>query len=136
MGELDGLRENLRTVAPEFDAVPDETLARLFALFSPLVGRKWYGKVRGLAFALLIAHKLKLGGYTNAAGETVEGLGDNARVNSISEGDVSVSYGNLTQGSTGGGVSGAEYGLTPYGLEFLALLRYCDAPIRISGGRF
>ena len=114
----------VRMIGPEFDSVPDDDVSLWIELQKPIISQKRFGANYDLAMALLACHAMKMAGH----GETSMGkLTDSARLASISEGGVSVSFASTT--ASGG--ADAEYQLTSYGLQFIALRARCIVPILI-----
>ena len=119
--------ETFRLIATEFEAISDDDIEDWIELVKPLISEKKFGNTYNMALALLVAHKLKMAGY----GDTSTGRVDDAlRVNSYSEGEVSISY----SASQSGSISvDAEYTLTAYGLQFLGIRRSKIIPILSAG---
>ena len=119
--------EIFRMTATEFEETPDDVIEKWMELTKPLISESKFGNTYSLALALLVAHKLKMAGY----GDTSTGRVDDAlRVNSYSEGEVSISY----SASQSGSISvDAEYTLTAYGLQFLGIRRSKIIPILSAG---
>ena len=129
-----------RLIATEFKDIPDEDVLNgessqivqygvksFIKLYSDQISEKRFGSMYQKALAYLTAHKMKMAGY----GKQENGvIGDSLRVNSYSEGETSISY--STNQQTNLQVD-AEYALTTYGLEFLALKRNAIIPILSAG---
>lgn len=125
-------KDIIRLMGGEFADVPDETLEQWIEVVRPMVSRKQFGKLYEQALALLVAHKLKMGGYGENVLGPLGGIGVGFAVGSVSEGGSSISFG----ASQGGNLTpDAEYGLTVYGTQFLQLRRMCVVPIHCSGER-
>lgn len=129
-----------RLIATEFKDIPDEDVLdsassqivqygvkSFIKLYSDQISEKRFGSMYQKALAYLTAHKMKMAGY----GKLENGvIGDSLRVSSYSEGETSISY--STNQQTNLQVD-AEYALTTYGLEFLALKRNAIIPILSAG---
>lgn len=114
----------------EFDSVSDEDIERWDEFVTPMVSKKFFGKMYDQAKILLICHKMALNGVGN------NGLGEFGKVknsytaSSVSDGGTSISFSSVGAGNTG---SNAEYGMTAYGTQYLQLVRACNCSVHISG---
>ena len=126
-----------RIVASEFAHIPDEDTPQddkieygvktYIELFHDQISEKRFGKSYTKALAYLTAHKLKM--MDKGEDDGFGSMGAALRVASASEGETSVSFGNVV--STADAES--EYGLTIYGIEFLTLKRNAIIPIVSAG---
>lgn len=121
--------ETLRLIAPEFKSYTDDELKSWISLSEPFVNKKAFGKFYNQALAYLTAHKMKMGGLGDTSHGTV---GDSVRIASVSEGDVSISFSG-NQASTDD--ADAEYLLTHYGIQYLAIRKAVIFPVVISHKR-
>ena len=122
--------ETIRLVGREFRTVSDSELEGYIELYSPLVSRKMFGKLYGLALAYIICHKLKVAGYgDNPFGELGK-VGIGLTVGSVSEGGSSISFGANQSSSL---AKDAEYATTEYGLQYLSIRRKVIVPIHVRG---
>lgn len=122
--------EMIRLIAPEFGDVKDEEIEPWIEFVRPMVSKKLFGKLYNQALALMVCHKMKMGGL----GENT--LGDLGKVaNSFSASSVSDGGSSISFASSGAGnlQTDAEYAMTVYGLQFLQLRKLAICPIRISG---
>ena len=119
--------EIFRMVAQEFEEIKDDEVRKWIELVKPIVSEKRFGKMYNQALALLAAHRLKMAGKGD---NTTGKIDDMMRVNSYSEGDISVGY-SVSQ-NVNASVD-AEYALTAYGLQYLSIRRLVIVPI-ISAG--
>ena len=126
----------LRCVAQEFKDVSDDTVNSWVELTEPLVSKRRFGKLWSQALALLTAHRMKMAGV----GLSVEGdaladinsiaMGGLIRVSNYSEGGTSVGFNtNVSQYTDVNG----ELALTPYGIQYLSLLRKRIVAITSAG---
>lgn len=130
-----GILAIVRIVAPEFSSVVDDTVNSWITLTKPLVSAKKFGDLYNQAVALLTCHRMKLSGQFEAATEGGSGvaeimnLANTGKVTSYSEGDVSIGF---SAGSSAGSTSSSDYyATTPYGQQYLELLRGLVVPINI-----
>lgn len=122
--------ETIRIVGPEFKTVTDSELEGYIEVYAPLVSKKMFGKLYGLALAYIVCHKLKMAGYgDNPLGE-LGTIGVGLTLGSVSEGGSSISFGANQSSSIG---KDAEYGLTAYGVQYLSIRRKVIVPIHIRG---
>lgn len=121
--------EIFRMVAQEFVEIADDEVHKWIELVKPIVSEKRFGKMYNQALALLAAHRLKMAGKGD---NTTGKIDDMMRVNSYSEGDISVGY-SVSQ-NVNANVD-AEYALTAYGLQYLSLRRLVIVPIISAGER-
>ena len=122
--------ETIRLIAPEFsedEKCTDEFVGKFIKLSAPLVSAERFGEYYIQAMAYLTAHRMKMAGY----GDTSLGsLAQTGRLASVTEGGESISFGSTT-GSSAGANTDAEYLLTSYGAQFLALRNLAITPIMI-----
>lgn len=116
--------EIVRLTAEEFKDVSDETLEKWLEIVRPMVNKKKFGKLYEQALACLVCHKLKMAGNGSTEFGSITDIG---RVSSVSEGGTSVSFATTTAGDT----RDAEYKLTSYGVQYIALRNRCVVPIAI-----
>lgn len=121
--------EIFRMVAQEFEEIKDDEVCKWIELVKPIVSEKRFGKMYNQALALLAAHRLKMAGKGD---NTTGKIDDMMRVNSYSEGDISVGY-SVSQ-NVNASVD-AEYALTAYGLQYLSIRRLVIVPIISAGER-
>ena len=121
--------EIFRMVAQEFEEIKDDEVRKWIELVKPIVSEKRFGKMYNQALALLAAHRLKMAGKGD---NTTGKIDDMMRVNSYSEGDISVGY-SVSQ-NVNASVD-AEYALTAYGLQYLSIRRLVIVPIITAGER-
>lgn len=130
-----------RLVASEFSNMPDDDevdpdtgkviqygVTSFLSLFSDQISERRFGSSYQKALAYLTAHKLKMMGY--GENEGLGSIGLSLRVNSVSEGEASVSFGTNQASNLN---ADAEFALTVYGLEYLTLRRSCIIPIINAG---
>lgn len=129
-----------RIIAPEFSDIPDKDVTdesgkvtqygvtTYLELNKDLISEEKFGKLYNRALALLTAHKLKLRGY-GSSGVSVS-AGNAIGIASVSEGKVSVSFGNSQQANL---LTDGELALTVYGIEYLNLRRSCIMTIVSAG---
>lgn len=116
--------------AGEFDNISYEDLAWWEEFVTPMVSEKQFGKLYDHAKALLICHKMSLAGLGYSS------LGDLGKVkngfsaSSVSDGGSSISFANIGAGNL---AMNAELVMTPYGTQYLQLMKMCIVPGRISG---
>lgn len=121
-----------RLVAAEFSTVQDDTVEGWLELTAPMVSRKRFGKLYSQALALLAAHRMKLSGSYDAAGEngpSIGSLADTLRVASYTEGSTSVSFNSSVSLAS----NDAELTLTGYGTQYLTLRNMVIMPITSAG---
>jgi len=124
--------EIFRLMAVEFVGIEDEEVMMWMELTKPFISSRRFGVFYEQALALLTAHRMKLAGVGIDATEegmiNLDGLSmaQQMRVNSISEGGISLSFNN-----SGAQVSTleAELALTQYGIQFLSILRSRIIPL-------
>ena len=121
--------EIFRMVAQELEEIKDDEVRKWIELVKPIVSEKRFGKMYNQALALLAAHRLKMAGKGD---NTTGKIDDMMRVNSYSEGDISVGY-SVSQ-NVNASVD-AEYALTAYGLQYLSIRRLVIVPIISAGER-
>lgn len=127
----------IRTIAPEFKEESDDDLRNWIELSEPYLSESKYGKLYPQAIAYLTAHKMSLNiaAESESVGEKIDiSVKNTMNVASFTEGSTSISFNNSAVG--GGASSGdadAEYLLTAYGLQFLAIKKRCIVPILIAG---
>lgn len=127
----------VRTVAPEFKDRTDDDIRIWIELAEPFLSESRYGKLYPQAIAYLAAHKMSLN-TPPEAGTAEEGIDISVKntmnVASFTEGSTSISFNNsATGGGAASGDADAEYCLTAYGLQFLAIKKRCIVPIMIAG---
>jgi hypothetical protein len=115
-----------RLIAPEFKDIPDETVMAWITLTEPFVSKRRFRKLYHQALALLTAHRMKLAGVSVVSGDDPLadvgniGIAGLMRVGSFSEGETSIGFNtNYTQFAD----INAELSLTPYGIQYLTILR-------------
>lgn len=127
----------VRNVAPEFKDKTDDDLRIWIELAEPYISESKYGKLYPQALAYLTAHKMSLNAPAEAGtqGEKIDvSVKNTMNVASFSEGSTSISFNNSAVSSgASSGASDAEYLLTAYGLQFLAIKKRCIVPIMIAG---
>ena len=117
----------LRTIAPEFKDKTDDDLRIWIELAEPYLSEGKYGKLYPQAIAYLTAHKMSLNVPASAGtqGEKIDtSVKNTMNVASFTEGSTSISFNNSAD---------AEYLLTAYGLQFLAIKKRCIVPVMIAG---
>lgn len=137
---IDGIRKVtaiLKVIAPEYKKMPEEDLRAWVELAEPYVSESRYGKLYYQALAYLTAHKMSLNAPVEEKEEESSislSVKKTMNVASFSEGSTSVSFSSPASGAvSSGAVAEAEYQLTAYGLQFLAIQKQCIVPIVISG---
>lgn len=129
----------LKVIAPEYKEMPEEDLRVWVELAEPYISEGVYGKLYYQALAYLAAHKMALNAPVEEREEESSiplSVKKTMNVASFSEGSTSVSFASPAASASGGGSSGsaeAEYRLTAYGLQFLAIQKQCIVPAMISG---
>lgn len=124
----------IRAVAPEFKDKTEDELRVWVELAEPYISEDRFGGLYTQAMAYLTAHKMTLNApASRREGEINVSLKDSMNIASFSEGSTSVSFNNSAVGSGGASGADAEYLLTAYGLQFLAIRKQCIVPITISG---
>ncbi len=137
--KIDGVRKIaaiIRTVAPEFRDMAEDDLRIWIELAEPYISESRYGKLYPQAMAYLTAHKMSLNAPAQSQqGEKIDiSVKNTMNVASYSEGSTSISFNNSAAGGSGSSSSAdAEYLLTAYGLQFLAIQKQCIVPIAIAG---
>lgn len=120
----------IRLIGGEFADIPTETLEKWIEIVRPMVSRKQFGKLYEQALALLVCHKLKLGGAGSNPLGPLGAIGVGFSLGSVSEGGSSISFGSSQSSNL---ADDAELGLTVYGVQYLSLRRMVIVPIHISG---
>lgn len=87
-----------RLIASEFAVVSDQIVQSKIDLASVLICAGNYGKNSNVALALMAAHLLALPGGANG-GAAGDGSTSSGRVLSRKEGDLAITYGNVSSGS-------------------------------------
>jgi hypothetical protein len=127
----------LRTIAPEFKDKTDDDLRIWIELAEPYLSEGKYGKLYPQAIAYLTAHKMSLNVPASAGtqGEKIDtSVKNTMNVASFTEGSTSISFNNsAVSGGAASGDADAEYLLTAYGLQFLAIKKRCIVPVMIAG---
>lgn len=127
----------VRIVAPEYKDKTDNDLRIWIEIAEPYISEIQYGKLYPQALAYLTAHKMSLNApeETEAQGEKIDiSVKNTMNVASFSEGSTSISFNNAAvSGGAAAGNADAEYLLTTYGLQFLAIRKRCIVPIMIAG---
>lgn len=124
----------IKTVAPEFKDKTEDELKTWIDITEPYISESRFGALYIQAMAYLTAHKMTLNApASRREGEINVSLKDSMNIASFSEGSTSVSFNNSAVGSSGASGADAEYLLTAYGLQFLAIRKQCIVPITISG---
>lgn len=118
--------EILSAIAPRFDA--DANRAMFLQMAESRTSSTYYGENRSEAVALRAAHLLVVNEAANASDG--ENMGPIA---SKSEGDLSVSYGKLDAGASGGD---ADLSSTAYGRQLIGLRRGSGTGVRVTGVPF
>lgn len=140
--KIEGVRKAiaiLKVIAPEFKGMPEEDLRVWVELAEPYISESVYGKFYYQALAYIAAHKMSL----NVPAEQKEedsslplSVKNTMNVASFSEGSTSISFSSPAASAAGGGSSAsaeAEYLMTAYGLQFLAIQKQCIVPVMVSG---
>lgn len=84
-----------RVIAPEFAAVPDDVVQGYLELATVFVCKGDFGKYYNVAVALMAAHVMASpGGYSQ------DGSSSSGRILSRKEGDLSITYGNVSSESS------------------------------------
>lgn len=130
--------EIFRLVAPDFSGISDEVVTQWIVLTAPLVSRRHFRQLHQQALALLTAHRMKMADVGGTGGESdiiddVGGMGNFTKIASYKEGQTSVTF-NHEHGAYDGLMSELE--LTPYGIQYLSLMRMGRPPIVSAGQRF
>ncbi len=135
--KIDGVRKTaaiIRMIAPEYKDKSEEELRNWIELAEPYISVKKFGKLYYQALAYLTAHKMSLNvpevGNEDESGISVK---DAMNVASYTEGSTSISYNNSAVSAGSAASADAEYLLTAYGLQFLAIRKQCIVPICIAG---
>lgn len=127
----------IRNVAPEYSGKTDDELRVWIELAEPYLCESKYGKLYPQAIAYLAAHKMSLNvpAEAGSAEESIDiSVKNTMNVASFTEGSTSISFNNSSAGgSAASGDADAEYRLTAYGLQFLAIKKRCIVPIMIAG---
>ncbi len=126
----------IRLVAPEFKDMNYEDLKIWIDLAEPYISESRFGTLYPQAIAYLVAHKMALNASDSAQdGEAGVSIKNSMNIASYTEGSTSISFNNsaASSGSSGGSDADAEYHMTAYGLQFLAIRKQCIVPITIAG---
>lgn len=127
----------LRTIAPEFKDKTDDDLSIWIELAEPYLSEEKYGKLYPQAIAYLTAHKMSLNtpAQAGSAEEKIDiSVKNTMNVASFTEGSTSISFNNsAVSGGAASGDADAEYHMTAYGLQFLAIKKRCIVPVMIAG---
>jgi len=124
----------IKAVAPEFKDKTEDELKVWVELAEPYISEDRFGGLYTQAMAYLTAHKMTLNAPASKnEGELSISLKDSMGIASFTEGSTSVSFNNAASGSGGASGADAEYLLTAYGLQFLAIRKQCIIPIMIAG---
>ena len=125
-----------RMVAVEFKGVSNEEVGEWIELTAPLVSKRRFRKLWAQALALLTAHRMKVSAVGSEPGSdpladvSNISIGGLTRVSNYSEGEVSIGFNsNVTQFAD----LNAELSLTPYGIQYLSLLRMVVISITSAG---
>ena len=127
----------IKTVAPEYKDKSIDDLRIWIELAEPYISESKFGRLYYQALAYLTAHKMSLN-PAEPEQNTESGISvsvkDMMNVASYTEGSTSISFNNSASSAGGtSSVADAEYLLTTYGLQFLAIRKQCIVPITISG---
>lgn len=124
----------IKRVAPEFKDVEEEELKFWIDLAESHISESRFGALYPQAIAYLVAHKMALNAPASSRdGEVGVSVKDSMNIASYTEGSTSVSFNNSAVSSGASSGADAEYLLTAYGLQFLAIRKQCIVPIAISG---
>ncbi len=124
----------MRVVAPEFKDKTEDELRIWIEIAEPYISESRFGGLYPQAIAYLAAHKMTLNApAVNQEGKISVSLKDFMNIASFSEGSTSVSFNNPAAATGSASGADAEYLLTAYGLQFLAIRKQCIVPITISG---
>lgn len=116
--------EILKRVGAEFSDLSDADLLFWVELQKAAISEKKFGADYPLAVALLACHAMKMAGNGDAS---LGKISDTGRLASVSEGGVSISFASSTASASGD----AEFQLTSYGLQFIAIRSRHIIPITI-----
>lgn len=135
--KIDGVRKTsviIKMIAPEYKDKSEEELRSWIELAEPYISEKKFGKLYYQALAYLTAHKMSLN-VAEAGNEVESGISvkDAMNVASYTEGSTSISFNNSAVSAGSAASADAEYLLTAYGLQFLAIRKQCIVSIGISG---
>lgn len=124
----------IKKVAPEFKDMAEDELREWIEIAEPHISERRFGGLYLQAMAYLTAHKMTLNAPASGQeGEISVSLKDSMGIASYTEGSTSVSFNNSAVSSGGASGADAEYLLTAYGLQFLAIRKKCIVPILIAG---
>ena len=133
--DCDNVIRKIRMIGTEFADVSDDELMEWICTFKPLVSKKQFGKLYGLALAYVICHKMKMAGKgDNILGGSITGssgtIGAGFSASSVSDGGTSISFASSGVGNV---TADAEWTLTVYGAQYLQLRKSLIIPIHVSG---
>jgi len=109
----------LKALGPQYSSEPDATLETFLELAAQELDAQAWGSVYQQAVVLLALHKLTMRDRGEQKASTVSG-GSSGPVDSVSTGDLSISFGSSTGFATSG-VEVAALAQTSYGKQFLEL---------------
>jgi hypothetical protein len=113
-------RERLRIFAPEFSAVADATVDEFLAASARAHTSARWGNAYTDALVWHAAHTMKTLGFGSGDSTSVS-PGTSGPVTSRSAGDLSVSYGTISQSGAGANNVDADFLTTVYGRRYLDL---------------
>lgn len=126
----------IKVVAPEYKDKNGNDLKIWIELSEPYISERKFGKLYYQALAYLTAHKMALNSGASEQ-DTMSGgsvsIKDMMNVSSYTEGSTSISFNNSAISSGASSGTDAEYLLTAYGVQFIAIRDRCIVPITISG---
>lgn len=122
--------EIIRVIGSEFKDVEEDVIEQWIEIFRPMVSKKQFGKLYEQALALLICHKMKMAGMGENTLGDLSAAANGFSVASVSDGGSSISFANVGAGNL---TTNAEFAMTPYGTQYLQLVKVCVVPIHISG---
>ena len=122
--------EIIRLVGPEFATTSNEELEKWVEMVRPMVSKKQFGKLYEHAIAFIICHKMKMAGLGDTSLGDIAKIGNGFSMSSVSDGGSSISFANNGAGNLS---TDAEFGMTPYGTQYLQLRKMCVVPIHVSG---
>lgn len=122
--------EIIRVIGSEFKDVEEDVIEQWIEIFRPMVSKKQFGKLYDQALALLICHKMKMAGMGENTLGDLSAAANGFSVASVSDGGSSISFANVGAGNL---TTNAEFAMTPYGTQYLQLVKVCVVPIHISG---
>lgn len=124
----------IKYAAPEFKDMKEEDLKFWIDFVEPYISESRFGALYPQAIAYLAAHKMTLNAPSSNQDGTVNvSVKDSMNIASFSEGSTSVSFNNSAGSEGAASGADAEYLMTAYGLQFLAIRKQCIVPIAISG---